>query len=246
VKLYPAIDLLGGRVVRLHQGDYAKVTTYPEDPIALVERYVRDGAERVHLVDLDGARDGEAAQFEWIARILRETGARIQVGGGIRSLRQARAYLDAGVERVVLGTAAVADPDLLREACATLPVVVAVDARDGMVTTHGWTQVTTRSAVDLAREARDLGARAVLYTDVARDGTGSGPNVPATAALARAVPTLEVIASGGVGSLAHVEQLAREGCIGACVVGRALLEGAFTLRDALSTSRASDGSSSPT
>ncbi len=234
MKLYPAIDLLGGRVVRLHRGDYDQVTVYPHDPVALVEAYVRAGAERVHLVDLDGARDGEPTQAHWIERILRETGAKIQVGGGIRTLARARAYLDAGAERVVLGTAAVADPELLHAACAALPVVVAVDARDGMVTTHGWTQSTARPAVDLAREAARLGARAVLYTDVARDGTGAGPNVAMTAALARAVPSLEVIASGGVGSLAHLEQLAREGSIGACVVGRALLDGAFTLQAALS------------
>ncbi len=232
MKLYPAMDLLGGRVVRLHQGDYDKVTVYAEDPLALVERYVRAGAERVHVVDLDGARDGAATQAPLVERILRETGARVQVGGGIRSMAQARAYIDAGADRVVLGTAAVRDKAFLREACASMAVVVAVDARDGMVTTHGWTEKTEISAVDLAREAAALGAAAVLYTDVARDGTGVGPNVAATAALARSVAPLEVIASGGVGSLAHLEALAREGVIGACVAGRSLLEGAFRCEEA--------------
>lgn len=237
MKLYPAMDLLGGRVVRLHQGDYEKVTVYDEAPLALVERYVRAGAERVHVVDLDGARDGAATQAALVEKILRETGARVQVGGGVRTLARAQAYIDAGADRVVLGTAAVRDKAFLREACASMAVVVAVDARDGMVTTHGWTEKTEISAVDLAREAASLGAVAALYTDVARDGTGGGPNVPATAALARSVAPMEVIASGGVGSLAHLEALAREGVIGACVVGRALLEGAFRCEDAFALLR---------
>jgi phosphoribosylformimino-5-aminoimidazole carboxamide ribotide isomerase len=237
MKLYPAMDLLGGRVVRLHQGDYNKVTEYPHDPLALIDRFVRAGAERVHVVDLDGARDGVATQAKLIQSLLRETGTKIQVGGGIRSMHQAMAYVDAGADRVVLGTAAVRDKDFLREACAALKVVVAVDARDGKVTTHGWTQATELDAVDLAKEAADLGAVAVLYTDVSRDGTGVGPNVLMTAALASAVPSLEVIASGGIGSLSHIEHLARHEQIGACVVGRALLEGAFTCQEAFALLR---------
>lgn len=238
MKLYPAMDLLGGQIVRLHQGDYDKVTRYPGDPIALVQGYVRAGAERVHIVDLDGARDGRATQAPLIERLLRETGAKIQVGGGIRSLDQARTYIRAGADRVVLGTAAVKDKDFLRAACAELPVVVAVDAREGWVTTHGWTERTEVRAVDLAREAMALGAVAVLYTDVLRDGTGVGPNIQVTAQLAREVPSIEVIASGGIGSLAHLEALARERVIGACVAGRALLEGAFDCDEAFSRLRA--------
>jgi phosphoribosylformimino-5-aminoimidazole carboxamide ribotide isomerase len=238
MKLYPAMDLLQGQVVRLHQGDYNKVTEYPHEPLTLVDRFVRAGAERVHIVDLDGARDGVASQAPLIERLLRETGTRVQVGGGIRSLEQARAYIRAGADRVVLGTAAVRDKAFLRAACAEMPVVVAVDARDGMVTTHGWTEATNVTAIELATEAMGLGAVGVLYTDVARDGTGVGPNIQATAALARAVPSLEVIASGGIGSLAHIEHLAREGVIGACVAGRALLEGAFTCHDAFALLRA--------
>lgn len=238
MKLYPAMDLLGGRIVRLHQGDYRRVTEYPQDPLSWIERLVAAGAERIHLVDLDGARDGAPTQAPLVEEILRKTGVPIQVGGGVRTMAQAKAYLDAGAERVVLGTAAVRDKDFLREACATLPVVVAVDARDGMVTTHGWTASTEVSAIDLAREAMALGARAVLYTDVARDGTGVGPNVRATAELARAVAPLEVIASGGVGTLDHLERLAREEVIAACVSGRALLEGSFTCEEAFARLRA--------
>ncbi|MDP3274696.1 MAG: 1-(5-phosphoribosyl)-5-[(5-phosphoribosylamino)methylideneamino] imidazole-4-carboxamide isomerase [Deltaproteobacteria bacterium] len=225
MKLYPAMDLLGGRVVRLHKGDYAQVTEYPVDPVALVADYVSQGATRVHIVDLDGAREGRATQAELIARVVRETGASVQVGGGIRSLAQAEAYVSLGVERVVLGTAAVRDKAFLREACRAFSVVVAVDARDGLVTTHGWTEATTVRAVDLAAESVALGACAVLYTDVARDGTGVGPNVAATVAIARAVDGHEVIASGGVGSLEHLLSLAREGVIASCVLGKALLEG---------------------
>ena len=238
MKLYPAMDLLDGQVVRLHQGDYDKVTRYPVEPIALVQSYVRAGAERVHIVDLDGARDGRATQAPIVERLLRETGAKIQVGGGIRSLEQARAYINAGADRVVLGTAAVKDKAFLRAACEEMAVIVAVDARDGWVTTHGWTERTEVRAVDLAREAMELGAVAVLYTDVARDGTGVGPNIQVTAQVAREVPSIEVIASGGIGSLAHLEALANERVIGACVAGRALLEGVFDCDAAFSRLRA--------
>lgn len=238
MKLYPAMDLLDGHIVRLHQGDYSKVTEYPHEPRALLDRFVRAGAERIHIVDLDGARDGVATQAWLIEALVAETACKVQVGGGIRSLDQARAYIRAGAERVVLGTAAVKDKAFLAAACKEMPVIVAVDARDGMVTTQGWTERTNVTAIELAREAASLGAVGVLYTDVARDGTGVGPNIQATAQLARAVPSLEVIASGGIGSLSHLEHLAREGVIASCVAGRALLEGAFTCVEAFALLRA--------
>ncbi len=235
MRVIPAMDLLGGRVVRLHRGDYARATVYHDDPLAVIAGFVDAGAAWLHVVDLDGARDGAATQRALVARVLTAYGdrVRVQVGGGVRTLDQVRAYGDAGAARVVIGTRALEDPAFVEAAAKVCEVVAAVDARDGKVATHGWTVTTDVSAVDLARELSRRGARAVLYTDIARDGTGEGPNVEATAALARAVPGVEVIASGGVGSRAHVEALAARPEIAACVVGRALYEGSLTVREAL-------------
>jgi phosphoribosylformimino-5-aminoimidazole carboxamide ribotide isomerase len=241
MKVIPAMDLLGGRVVRLHRGDYAKATVYHAAPLAIVGEFVDAGAAWLHVVDLDGARDGAATQRELVASILAAYGSRlrVQVGGGVRTLEQVRAYVDAGATRVVVGTRAVEDPAFVEAAARICDVVVAVDARDGKVATHGWTVTTELTAVDLARALSARGAKAVLYTDIARDGTGEGPNVEATAALARAVLGVEVIASGGIGSRAHVEALAARPEIAACVVGRALYEGALTVREALAAGGAS-------
>lgn len=231
----PAMDLLGGRVVRLHRGDYDKVTVYGTDPAAVVAGYLDAGASWVHLVDLDGARDGRATQSPLVGALLARFGSslRVQVGGGIRTLEQVRAYRDAGASRVVVGTRAVEDPDFVRAAGELVDVTVAVDARDGRVATKGWTETTALDATELAKDCVSRGARAVLYTDIARDGTGEGPNVDATERLARAVPGALVIASGGIGSLDHLRALAAREVIGAVVVGRALYEGAFTAREAL-------------
>jgi len=233
------MDLLGGRVVRLHQGDYAQVTVYADDPAPLLDAFVATGAHRAHLVDLDGARDGKATQHGLVARILARVGhaLAVQVGGGIRTLDQARAYRDAGASRIVLGTRAIEDPDFVARCVEIVPVVVALDARDGRVATHGWTVPTALSATDLARDLTRLGASAVLYTDIARDGTSAGPNVDATARLAEAVPGVEVIASGGIGSLDHLRALAARPVIAAAVVGRALYAPHFTLAEALAAVR---------
>ena len=241
MKVIPAMDLLGGRVVRLHRGDYDKATVYHHDPVSVVAGFVEAGATWAHVVDLDGARDGAATQRDLVAKILSAHGAslRVQVGGGIRTLDQVRAYVDAGATRVVIGTRAVEDPSFVEAAAKLCDVVVAVDARDGMVATHGWKVTTAQRATDLARALADRGAKAVLYTDIARDGTGEGPNVEATAALAREVAGVEVIASGGIGSIAHIAALAARKEIRACVVGRALYEGAVTVRDALAAGGAS-------
>lgn len=235
MRVIPAMDLLGGRVVRLHRGDYEKVTVYHHDPLAVAGGFVEAGAAWLHVVDLDGARDGAATQAGVIERVLAAYGQRlrVQVGGGVRSLDRVRAYVDAGAARVVVGTRAAEDPSFVEAAARLCEVVAAVDARDGRVATHGWTVTTDASAVDLARALVDRGARAVLYTDIARDGTGEGPNVDATAALARAVPGAEVIASGGIGSADHLRALAARPEITACVVGRALYEGKLTVREAI-------------
>lgn len=234
ISLIPAMDLLGGRVVRLHQGDYSQVTVYRDDPGAVLREFADAGATRVHVVDLDGARDGAATQAALIARIVGALrGAlRVQVGGGIRDIDRVSAYLDAGVERVVLGTRAVESQAFVEEVAARCEVVVALDAREGRVATRGWTHTTEHRVEDLARRCAAAGARAVLYTDIARDGTGEGPNVDATEALAQAVPGVEVIASGGIGSLAHLRALAARPTIASAVIGRALYDARFTLREA--------------
>ncbi len=230
----PAIDLLGGKAVRLVRGERDSATVFSDSPWELAERMIGDGAERLHLVDLDGAFSGRPVSRMTIMRILHvcdAAGVPVQVGGGLRDRASVEAVLSAGAG-AVLGTAAVRDPDLVRDLCQAYPrrIVVAVDARDGVVAIEGWTEASSVRAEDLGRQAADWGAAALLYTDVARDGTGGGPAVESTAALSRAVP-VPVIASGGIGSLDHLRALNEAG-IAMAVVGRALLEGRFTLAEA--------------
>jgi phosphoribosylformimino-5-aminoimidazole carboxamide ribotide isomerase len=224
--LIPAIDLLGGRVVRLLQGDYEKVTVYAEDAVAEAARFRDAGAERLHVVDLEGARGG-ALQLELVERIVRSTSLRVQVGGGIRTAAIARRWLDAGADRVVVGTAVVREPAWVRALAADVGsrVVAALDARDGEVRVAGWLEGSGRQIGEVARECDAWGVGAILYTDIGRDGTGSGPAVEATAALQREVGC-DVIASGGIGALEHLRALAVAG-VRAAVCGRALYEGAF-------------------
>jgi phosphoribosylformimino-5-aminoimidazole carboxamide ribotide isomerase len=234
VIVIPAIDLLGGKAVRLVRGERDSATVFSDSPWELAERMIGDGAERLHLVDLDGAFSGRPVSRMTIMRILHvcdAAGVPVQVGGGLRDRASVEAVLSAGAG-AVLGTAAVRDPDLVRDLCQGYPrrIVVAVDARDGVVAIEGWTEASSVRAEDLGRQAADWGAAALLYTDVARDGTGGGPAVESTAALSRAVP-VPVIASGGIGSLDHLRALNEAG-IAMAVVGRALLEGRFTLAEA--------------
>ena len=235
----PAIDLLNGKAVRLRQGDYDQVTHYDRDPAEIASRW-RALVSRLHVVDLEGARAGQTVQRELVARIVAAFGPGVQVGGGIRDLAAIEATLSLGVERVVLGTAAIKDPALVRTAASRWPgrVVVAVDAKDGWVATEGWEETSDRRVEDLVAELSALPLGGLLYTDIARDGTEVGPNVEATARLA---PTSEipVIASGGVGTLSHLAALAQApGGIAAAIVGRALHEQRFTLADAVAHARA--------
>jgi phosphoribosylformimino-5-aminoimidazole carboxamide ribotide isomerase len=233
VHLLPAIDLLDGHAVRLHQGRYDRVTVYDRDPPALAARF-RGRCSRLHVVDLEGARAGRPAQADLVRAVIEAFGPGVQVGGGIRSSEAAERAFALGAERVVLGTSAVRNRDLVLELAARHPghVVVALDARDGRVAVDGWQQVEAATALDVARGLAGAPIAAILYTDVARDGTQAGPNVAATAALAAAA-AFPVIASGGVGSLEHLRALARLPGVEAAIVGRALYEGAFTLEDAL-------------
>jgi phosphoribosylformimino-5-aminoimidazole carboxamide ribotide isomerase len=233
VKLYPAIDLLGGRAVRLEEGRRDRATIFHDDPPQLVDELARGGADRLHVVDLDGAFAGAPQQTDLIRSIVAACPIPVEVGGGIRDRTAIETVLALGASFVVLGTAAVRSPALVEEACRAHPgkIIVAVDARDGIVAVDGWTASGDVSAIELGQRAAGWGAGALLYTDVSRDGLHVGPNVEATAQLARAVPC-EVIASGGVGSLDDLVRL-RDAGIAAVVVGRALYDKRFTVEQAV-------------
>ena len=236
----PAIDLMGGKAVRLVRGEPGSATVFSEQPGQLASDMFAAGAERLHVVDLDGAFSGAPVAAAAIAEILEAAaaaGVPVQVGGGLRDRQAVEAALAAGARWAVLGTAAVRQPELVHELCEAFPgrVIVAVDARDGMVAIEGWTQASSVRAEDLGLQAAEWGAAALLYTDVARDGTGDGPAVESTARLARSVP-VPVIASGGIGSLDHLRALAAAG-VAMAVVGRALLERRFTVADAVEAAR---------
>jgi phosphoribosylformimino-5-aminoimidazole carboxamide ribotide isomerase len=227
--LYPAIDLKGGQVVRLKRGDMAQATVYSAEPGSQARRFAALGFPWVHVVDLDGAFAGRPANAAAVETILAAIpGVPVQLGGGIRNMATAEAWLDRGVRRVILGSAAVKDPDFALQACRTWPgrVAVGIDARGGMVATEGWAEVSTLPAQDVARRFEDAGAAAIIYTDIDRDGMLGGVNLEATLALARAVQ-LPVIASGGVASLDDLVALAavaHEGIEGV-IIGRALYDG---------------------
>ncbi len=232
--VYPAIDLRRGRVVRLKQGDPGRETHYSDDPLSVARRWQHAGAIWLHVVNLDGAL-GERGQENQAAleRIL-SAGLRVQFGGGLRSLDGIRRALDLGVDRAIIGTAAVRDPALVQQALGAFGperVVVGIDARQGQVRTHGWQQASALTALELAQGWSEQGARWVIFTDVARDGMGSGINLEATAQLAQTTG-LNVIASGGVSSLQDVRQTYQAGLSG-LIIGRALYEGQVALKDAL-------------
>jgi phosphoribosylformimino-5-aminoimidazole carboxamide ribotide isomerase len=232
-ELIPAIDLLDGRCVRLAQGRYDRATVYADDPAAVAERFVAHPIPRLHVVDLDGARDGRPANGAAVRAIVARVGTvPVQLGGGLRSLAAVEEALAAGVERCILGTVALRDPELVRSAARAHPgrVAVGIDARDGRVAVEGWTEASEASASDVARRFEDAGVAAIVHTEIARDGMLSGPDLEATAALAAAV-SIPVIASGGVGSEADVEAAARyaERGVAGVIVGRALYTGAVDL-----------------
>jgi phosphoribosylformimino-5-aminoimidazole carboxamide ribotide isomerase len=231
--VFPAIDLLGSKAVRLHQGERDQATVYSDDPAALIASFAGAGAERIHVVDLDGAFAGRRVHGDVVERMVHGSSVPIQVGGGIRDRAALDAVFDAGVGFAVLGTAAVKHPAFARDACRDFPgrIIIAVDARDGEVAVEGWVESAGTSAIALGQEVADWGAAGLLYTDVARDGTRQGPNVEATAELMRATG-IPVIASGGVSSLDDLRALARAG-IEYVVVGRALYDHRFSLEDAI-------------
>ena len=232
--LVPAIDLLDGAVVRLHQGDYARVTRYAIDPVAHAAS-LRGKVERLHVVDLEGARTGKrAAQAGTLAAICRAFGPGVQIGGGVRDRAAAEELFDAGAARVVVGTSAVKDPGFVRALADAHPaaVILAVDAKDGLVAIDGWTEASTLTAVDVARRFDGVAIDSLLYTDVSRDGMRVGPAVEASIRLARDSGRA-VLASGGVGALDHLRALRGAAGVLGVIVGRALLDGAFTVDEAI-------------
>jgi phosphoribosylformimino-5-aminoimidazole carboxamide ribotide isomerase len=237
ITLYPAIDLKGGQAVRLRQGDFDQSTVFSDDPVAQARAFAEQGADSLHVVDLDGAREGEPVHAALVASIAAAFPGTVHFGGGLRSRPAIETALATGVDRVVVGTAALDDRDLLEWAIDRLGdrLVVALDARQGKVATHGWTQVSDRSAVQVAEELISTGVRHLLYTDIGRDGTLGGPNTRALRRLAEAVEPLDVIASGGISSLADLRRLGelKLGNLSGVIVGRALYEGRFTVTAAL-------------
>ena len=231
--LFPAIDLKDGLAVRLEQGDMARATIFNRDPAEQAYAFELAGFEYLHIVDLDGAFAGKPVNGRAVDRILESTNIRIQLGGGIRDLATVEGWLDKGVNRVIIGTAAVRDPALVRQAAAQYPgrVAVGLDARDGKVAVQGWSEASELTALDIARRFEDAGVAAIIYTDIARDGTLTEPNYAGLAAVIAAAG-VPVIASGGV---AHVDHLVRLRALGAegAIVGKALYDGAIQLQEAI-------------
>jgi phosphoribosylformimino-5-aminoimidazole carboxamide ribotide isomerase len=237
--VFPAIDLKNGQVVRLAEGDMARATVYGDDPAAQAGTFAAAGAEWLHMVDLDGAFAGGSVNGDAVAGVLKAFPGKVQLGGGIRNRAAIDRWLDLGVERAVIGTAALHDPDLVRAAARDNPgrIVVAVDARDGMVATQGWADVSDVTVIDLARRFEDAGVAALLFTDVGRDGLLKGCNIEATVALAEAV-AIPVIASGGVADMADIHALVGQPGIEGVITGRALYDGRLDLAEAIRVARA--------
>ena len=242
-RLFPAIDLRDGQCVRLYQGDYDRQTTYGDDPVAQAKSFVDEGADVLHVVDLDAARSGEPVNRPVIEAICGQVGVPVQVGGGVRSVEAAEALFALGVDRVVIGTAAVERPELVAELTERgRSVVVGLDARGDEVATHGWTTSTGQSVADLAQRFAGVGVAALVVTEIGRDGTLDGPDVDGLTRLL-ASTEIPVIASGGVGTIDDLTTLAalgaeadqpRSGRLAGVIVGRALYEGRFTVREAVS------------
>ncbi|WP_424136186.1 1-(5-phosphoribosyl)-5-[(5-phosphoribosylamino)methylideneamino]imidazole-4-carboxamide isomerase [Roseomonas chloroacetimidivorans] len=233
---YPAIDLKGGQVVRLKRGDMAQATIYG-DPATQAAAFDKAGFPWLHVVDLDGAFAGKPANAEAVRAILGATTRPVQLGGGIRDMATVEAWLEAGIARVILGSAAAKNPDFAREACRAFPgrVAIGIDARDGRVATEGWAETGTLTALDLALMLEDAGAAAIIHTDIDRDGMLGGVNVAATAALAGRLKT-PVVASGGVAGRADLDALRATGTIAGVIIGRALYDGRLTPEEALAAS----------
>ncbi len=236
MEVIPAIDLLGGQCVRLYQGDYQQAQVFNDDPVQVARTWAEQGATRLHVVDLDGAKQGESVNLGAIAKIAAAIDIPVQVGGGLRTVASVTQLFDVGVERAIIGTAAVENPDLVMELCAKYPgrIAVGIDARNGKVATKGWLETSAVLATDLAKQMATQGVAAIIYTDIHRDGTMAGPNLEALRELAATIE-IPVIASGGVSSLADLVNLvALEGIgVTGAIVGRAIYTGDINLAEAV-------------
>jgi phosphoribosylformimino-5-aminoimidazole carboxamide ribotide isomerase len=233
VLILPAIDIRGGQCVRLRQGDYAQETVFSSDPAAMARRWVDQGATYLHIVDLDGAKQGHPVNGDSVRRIVAGAGVPCQLGGGLRTEEHIAEALAWGLDRVVVGTQALKDPGWLERISRQFPqqVVLGIDAKNGQVATEGWLEISSCKAVDLAKQCSPWPLAAIVYTDISRDGMLEGPNLQALAELASAV-SLPIIASGGVTTLQDIRRLAELGLSG-CIIGRALYEGCLTLKEAI-------------
>jgi phosphoribosylformimino-5-aminoimidazole carboxamide ribotide isomerase len=244
VQIIPAIDLRGGRCVRLLQGDYARETVYDDDPVAVARKWQDLGAQRLHVVDLDGARSGDQVNGAAVQAIVQAVEVPVELGGGIRDLETIERWLEAGVDRVYLGTAAVEQPDLLREACLLYPgrVGASADAREGRIAVRGWRSEGGPELTEFAKDAVIAGAAFISYTDIGRDGTLAGPDLEGFRRLAAVVPAgVELVLAGGVGSLGHVVAAARERRLDGLIIGKALYDGSIDLGEALAVAARAGG-----
>ena len=233
--LLPAIDLKEGRCVRLKQGDMNQSTVFNDSPANQAEAFMKEGTEWIHVVDLDGAFAGKPVNISAVEEILKATDVKIELGGGIRSLDTIRLWLEKGVARVILGTAALRNPELVKQACREFPnkIAVGIDAKDGFVAVEGWAETSTIKDIDLARRFESVGVSAIIYTNVARDGVLGGPDLEATLNLAKSV-SIPVIVSGGVSSLDDIKACQKVGIFEGVIAGRAIYEGRFTVSEAIS------------
>jgi phosphoribosylformimino-5-aminoimidazole carboxamide ribotide isomerase len=231
--IYPAIDMRGGNCVRLLQGDYDQETIYGNSPFDMAKSFAADGADWIHMVDLDGAKDGKRVNDRFVIEAANKLDVKIQIGGGIRSEEDIVHYLENGVDRVIIGSIAVSNPEFAIEMIKKYggKIAVGIDAKNGYVATHGWLDTSELKAVDLGKRFAEAGAETFIFTDIATDGTLAGPNIAAVCEMAE-VTGKNVIASGGVSSLADLKEIAKNGISGA-IVGKALYENRFTLKEAL-------------
>lgn len=234
--IYPAIDMRGGKCVRLKQGDYSQETVYGDSPFDMAKSFAEDGADWIHMVDLDGAKDGRRINDRFVIEAAQKLGAKVQIGGGIRSEEDILHYLDNGVDRVIIGSLAVSETELVKQWLRKFGsrMAIGLDAKDGFVVTHGWLETSSLRAVDLGKELADAGAETFIFTDIATDGMLSGPNIQAVAELALATGK-RVIASGGVSSLEDIREIKRheQAGVSGAIVGKAIYTGQFTVREAL-------------
>ena len=233
MQLYPAIDLCDGRAVRLFQGDYDNMTVYSDAPVELAQSFEKEGAKNLHIVDLDGAKDGTNPNFDLISNIIRATNLTVQVGGGIRALETVQRYIDAGVTRVIIGTAAVTNPNFLAAAIAAHgeKIAVGVDVKAEKVAIHGWTQSSEKNCFEFCVELEKMGVKTLICTDISKDGAMQGPNVELYEKLVKACK-MDIIASGGVTVIEDLEELAKTNVVGA-ILGKSLYMGSVSLSEAI-------------